>query len=65
VMALAAGAAGASGPVEITGAESAAVTYPGFLKLSAILYCTALFQDLVNLIKKIFSIQPLTTWRDR
>jgi 3-phosphoshikimate 1-carboxyvinyltransferase len=33
VMALAAGAAGASGPVEIAGAESAAVTYPGFLKL--------------------------------
>jgi 3-phosphoshikimate 1-carboxyvinyltransferase len=33
VMALAAGAAGASGAVEIAGAESAAVTYPGFLKL--------------------------------
>jgi 3-phosphoshikimate 1-carboxyvinyltransferase len=33
VMALAAAALGASGPVEITGAESAAVTYPGFLKL--------------------------------
>jgi 3-phosphoshikimate 1-carboxyvinyltransferase len=33
VMALAAGALGASGPVEIAGAESAAVTYPGFLNL--------------------------------
>ncbi|GHU68723.1 3-phosphoshikimate 1-carboxyvinyltransferase [Spirochaetia bacterium] len=33
VMALAAAALGASGPVEITGAESAAVTYPGFLEL--------------------------------
>ncbi|MDR1239811.1 MAG: 3-phosphoshikimate 1-carboxyvinyltransferase [Treponema sp.] len=33
VMALAAGACGASGPVEITGAEHAAVTYPGFLEL--------------------------------
>jgi 3-phosphoshikimate 1-carboxyvinyltransferase len=33
VMALAAGALGAPGPVEIAGAESAAVTYPGFLKL--------------------------------
>jgi 3-phosphoshikimate 1-carboxyvinyltransferase len=33
VMALAAGALGASGPVEIAGAESAAVTYPGFLEL--------------------------------
>jgi 3-phosphoshikimate 1-carboxyvinyltransferase len=33
VMARAAGAAGASGPVEIAGAESADVTYPGFLKL--------------------------------
>jgi 3-phosphoshikimate 1-carboxyvinyltransferase len=33
VMALAAAALGASGPVEIAGAESAAVTYPGFLEL--------------------------------
>jgi 3-phosphoshikimate 1-carboxyvinyltransferase len=33
VMALAAAALGAAGPVEITGAESAAVTYPGFLEL--------------------------------
>jgi 3-phosphoshikimate 1-carboxyvinyltransferase len=33
VMALAAGALGAAGPVEIAGAESAAVTYPGFLEL--------------------------------
>jgi 3-phosphoshikimate 1-carboxyvinyltransferase len=33
VMALAAGACGAAGPVEIEGAESAAVTYPGFLEL--------------------------------
>jgi 3-phosphoshikimate 1-carboxyvinyltransferase len=33
VMAFAAGACGASGPVEITSAESAAVTYPGFLEL--------------------------------
>ncbi|GHV89730.1 3-phosphoshikimate 1-carboxyvinyltransferase [Spirochaetia bacterium] len=33
VMALAAAALGATGPVEITGAESAAVTYPGFLEL--------------------------------
>jgi 3-phosphoshikimate 1-carboxyvinyltransferase len=33
VMALAAAALGASGPVEIAGAESAAVTYPGFLAL--------------------------------
>jgi 3-phosphoshikimate 1-carboxyvinyltransferase len=33
VMALAAGACGASGPVEISDAESAAVTYPGFLEL--------------------------------
>jgi 3-phosphoshikimate 1-carboxyvinyltransferase len=33
VMALAAGALGASGPVEIEAAESAAVTYPGFLEL--------------------------------
>jgi 3-phosphoshikimate 1-carboxyvinyltransferase len=33
VMALAAGAMGAAGPVEIEGAESAAVTYPGFLEL--------------------------------
>jgi 3-phosphoshikimate 1-carboxyvinyltransferase len=33
VMAFAAAALGASGPVEIDGAESAAVTYPGFLKL--------------------------------
>jgi 3-phosphoshikimate 1-carboxyvinyltransferase len=33
VMALAAAALGASGPVEIQGAESAAVTYPGFLEL--------------------------------
>jgi 3-phosphoshikimate 1-carboxyvinyltransferase len=32
-MALAAGACGASGPVEIAGAECAAVTYPGFLEL--------------------------------
>jgi 3-phosphoshikimate 1-carboxyvinyltransferase len=33
VMALAAGALGAKGPVEIEAAESAAVTYPGFLEL--------------------------------
>jgi 3-phosphoshikimate 1-carboxyvinyltransferase len=33
VMALAVAALGAPGPVEITGAESAAVTYPGFLEL--------------------------------
>jgi 3-phosphoshikimate 1-carboxyvinyltransferase len=33
VMAFAAAARGASGPIEITGAESAAVTYPGFLQL--------------------------------
>ncbi|AEF85324.1 3-phosphoshikimate 1-carboxyvinyltransferase [Treponema primitia ZAS-2] len=33
VMALAAGALGAAGPVEIEAAESAAVTYPGFLEL--------------------------------
>jgi 3-phosphoshikimate 1-carboxyvinyltransferase len=33
VMALAAAALGAAGPVEIRGAESAAVTYPGFLEL--------------------------------
>ncbi|GHT90956.1 3-phosphoshikimate 1-carboxyvinyltransferase [Spirochaetia bacterium] len=33
VMALAAAALGAAGPVKITGAESAAVTYPGFLEL--------------------------------
>ena len=33
VMAIAAGALGAAGPVEIEGAESAAVTYPGFLEL--------------------------------
>jgi 3-phosphoshikimate 1-carboxyvinyltransferase len=33
VMAFAAAALGATGPVEITGAESAAVTYPGFLEL--------------------------------
>jgi 3-phosphoshikimate 1-carboxyvinyltransferase len=33
VMAFAAAALGASGPVEISGAESAAVTYPGFLEL--------------------------------
>jgi 3-phosphoshikimate 1-carboxyvinyltransferase len=33
VMALAAGALGAAGPVEIDGAESVAVTYPGFLEL--------------------------------
>jgi 3-phosphoshikimate 1-carboxyvinyltransferase len=33
VMALAAGACGAAGPVDIAGAESAAVTYPGFLEL--------------------------------
>ncbi|GHT63343.1 3-phosphoshikimate 1-carboxyvinyltransferase [Spirochaetia bacterium] len=33
VMALAVAALGAAGPVEITGAESAAVTYPGFLEL--------------------------------
>jgi 3-phosphoshikimate 1-carboxyvinyltransferase len=33
VMALAAAALGAAGPVEIDGAESAAITYPGFLKL--------------------------------
>jgi 3-phosphoshikimate 1-carboxyvinyltransferase len=33
VMALAAGALGAAGPVEIWSAESAAVTYPGFLEL--------------------------------
>jgi 3-phosphoshikimate 1-carboxyvinyltransferase len=32
VMALAAAALGAEGPVEIAGAESAAVTYPGFLE---------------------------------
>jgi 3-phosphoshikimate 1-carboxyvinyltransferase len=35
VMALAAGACGAGGPVEISAAESAAVTYPGFLELLA------------------------------
>jgi 3-phosphoshikimate 1-carboxyvinyltransferase len=33
VMAFAAAALGASGPVEIRGAESAAITYPGFLEL--------------------------------
>jgi 3-phosphoshikimate 1-carboxyvinyltransferase len=33
VMALAAGALGAAGPVKIEAAESAAVTYPGFLEL--------------------------------
>jgi 3-phosphoshikimate 1-carboxyvinyltransferase len=33
VMAFAAAALGAAGPVEISGAESAAVTYPGFLEL--------------------------------
>jgi 3-phosphoshikimate 1-carboxyvinyltransferase len=33
VMAFAAAALGAGGPVEISGAESAAVTYPGFLEL--------------------------------
>jgi 3-phosphoshikimate 1-carboxyvinyltransferase len=33
VMALAAGAFGAAGPVEIEAAQSAAVTYPGFLEL--------------------------------
>jgi 3-phosphoshikimate 1-carboxyvinyltransferase len=33
VMALAAAALGAASPVEITGAESAAVTYPGFLEV--------------------------------
>ncbi|WP_010253267.1 3-phosphoshikimate 1-carboxyvinyltransferase [Treponema primitia] len=33
VMALAAGALGAAGPVEIAAAESAAVTYPGFLEM--------------------------------
>jgi 3-phosphoshikimate 1-carboxyvinyltransferase len=33
VMAFAAAALGAAGPVEIEGAESAAVTYPGFLEL--------------------------------
>jgi 3-phosphoshikimate 1-carboxyvinyltransferase len=33
VMAFAAAALGASGPIEIEGAESAAVTYPGFLEL--------------------------------
>jgi 3-phosphoshikimate 1-carboxyvinyltransferase len=33
VMALAVAALGAAGPVEIEGAESAAVTYPGFLEL--------------------------------
>jgi 3-phosphoshikimate 1-carboxyvinyltransferase len=33
VMAFAAAALGASGPIEISGAESAAVTYPGFLEL--------------------------------
>jgi 3-phosphoshikimate 1-carboxyvinyltransferase len=33
VMALAAAALGAAGPVEIDGAESAAITYPGFLEL--------------------------------
>jgi 3-phosphoshikimate 1-carboxyvinyltransferase len=33
VMALAAASLGAAGPVEIRGAESAAVTYPGFLEL--------------------------------
>jgi 3-phosphoshikimate 1-carboxyvinyltransferase len=32
-MALAAAAMGAAGPVEIADAESAAVTYPGFLEL--------------------------------
>ncbi|MDR3131192.1 MAG: 3-phosphoshikimate 1-carboxyvinyltransferase [Treponema sp.] len=35
VMALAVAALGASGPVEIAGAESAAVTYPGFPELMA------------------------------
>ena len=35
VMALAAAALGASGPVAIQGAESAAITYPGFLDLLA------------------------------
>jgi 3-phosphoshikimate 1-carboxyvinyltransferase len=35
VMALAAAALGAAGPVEIDGAEAAAVTYPGFLELLA------------------------------
>jgi 3-phosphoshikimate 1-carboxyvinyltransferase len=33
VMAFAAAALGASGPIEISGAESAGVTYPGFLEL--------------------------------
>ncbi|MDR2760094.1 MAG: 3-phosphoshikimate 1-carboxyvinyltransferase [Spirochaetaceae bacterium] len=33
VMALAAAALGATGPVEIAGAESAAITYPGFLEI--------------------------------
>jgi 3-phosphoshikimate 1-carboxyvinyltransferase len=33
VMALAVAALGAAGPVEILGAEAAAVTYPGFLEL--------------------------------
>jgi 5-enolpyruvylshikimate-3-phosphate synthase len=32
-MAFAAAALGAAGPVEIEGAESAGVTYPGFLEL--------------------------------
>jgi 3-phosphoshikimate 1-carboxyvinyltransferase len=34
VMAFAAAALGAAGPLEISGAESAAVTYPGFLELA-------------------------------
>jgi 3-phosphoshikimate 1-carboxyvinyltransferase len=37
-MALAVGALGAAGPVEIDAAESAAVTYPGFLELLGALY---------------------------
>jgi 3-phosphoshikimate 1-carboxyvinyltransferase len=38
VMALAAAALGAAGPVEIAGAESAAVTYPGFLELAGAVF---------------------------
>jgi 3-phosphoshikimate 1-carboxyvinyltransferase len=33
VMAFAAASLGASGPIEISGAESSGVTYPGFLEL--------------------------------
>jgi 3-phosphoshikimate 1-carboxyvinyltransferase len=39
VMALAVAALGASGPVEIAGAESAAVTYPAFPALMAAEIC--------------------------